>query len=668
MQTGRRSVSSALVALWKVRRLKPFITCLLVVTIATLFLTRVESARGKDARRHAGAACGTSFTSFDAPNAGSGALQGTGGISINDNGDIAGIYLTSPNLAHGFVRAGSTGAITQFDAPDAGQSKNQGTFPTSINNHGDIAGMYFDTNNAYHGFVRTAGTIAEFDVPGAPANVGHRGTSPLSINATGVITGMYLDTSAVRHGFVRAANGTFTTFDVPAAGSNPTLGTIPMSINSGGGITGFYLDSNQLAHGFLRAADGTITAPIDAPDASTTGKSKKGFNFSGTIADGIDTAGDVVGIHADTNGVYHGFVRSATGTFTEFDVPGAGSARTFPGTLPSSMNPTGDVAGFYSDANGVNHGFWRAASGTISAPLDAPNASTTAIFNGTVPFSINTSDNIAGVYLDANGVLHAFMLAATSQSATPTFSPPGGTYTSAQTVTISEATPGAAIYYTTDGSTPTSSHSLYTGPITVDSTQTIKAIAIANGCSSSAVASAAYTINAAPDFQISVNPTSLTVIAGQNGTATFTITPMNGFSSVVSFTCSGLPSEAACSFNPASVTPSGAPVTSTLTVTTTAKTASTAPTWPNQQLFCALLSPMLAILAFRRRKGNLQHLPLLTLLLFLSLLALPACGGSSNKTGNSGTPAGTSTVSVSASAGGSGGVNHTTTVTITVTQ
>jgi hypothetical protein len=296
-QTGRRSVSGALIALWKVRRLKPLIICLLLVTIATLSLTRVESARGKNARRLAGAACGTSFTSFDAPNAGTGAFQGIGGISINDNIDIAGIYLTSPNLAHGFVRAGSTGAITQFDAFDAGQSKNQGTFLTSINNHGDIAGMYFDTNNAYHGFVCTvARTITEFDVPGAPTNVGHRGTSPLSINATGVFAGIYSDTSTARHGFFRAANGTITSFDMPDAGSNPTLGTIPMSINSGGGITGFYRDSNQLSHGFLRAADGTITAPIDAPDPTTTGKSKKGFNFSGTIADGIDTAGDVVGI------------------------------------------------------------------------------------------------------------------------------------------------------------------------------------------------------------------------------------------------------------------------------------------------------------------------------------------------------------------------------------
>jgi len=87
------------------------------------------------------------------------------GTSINDGGDIAGVYLTAPNLtapnvAHGFVRSGATGTITAIDAPNAGSGKNQGTFPASINAGGDIAGMYFDANNAYHGFVRSAtGTI-----------------------------------------------------------------------------------------------------------------------------------------------------------------------------------------------------------------------------------------------------------------------------------------------------------------------------------------------------------------------------------------------------------------------------------------------------------------------------------------------------------------------------
>ncbi|MCD1257275.1 family 16 glycosylhydrolase [Paenibacillus athensensis] len=81
------------------------------------------------------------------------------------------------------------------------------------------------------------------------------------------------------------------------------------------------------------------------------------------------------------------------------------------------------------------------------------------------------------------------------QVAAPTFSPGGGTYTSAQSVTLSSSTSGATIKYTTDGSTPTSASATYSGAINVASSQTIKAIAVKSGMTDSAVASASYTIN-----------------------------------------------------------------------------------------------------------------------------------------------------------------------------
>jgi hypothetical protein len=82
-------------------------------------------------------------------------------------------------------------------------------------------------------------------------------------------------------------------------------------------------------------------------------------------------------------------------------------------------------------------------------------------------------------------------------SATPAFSPAPGTYNAAQSITISDATAGAAIYYTTDGSTPTAGSTQYTSAIQVSSTETVNAIAIASGYANSPVSSAAYTINAA---------------------------------------------------------------------------------------------------------------------------------------------------------------------------
>jgi hypothetical protein len=60
-----------------------------------------------------------------------------------------------------------------------------------------------------------------------------------------------------------------------------------------------------------------------------------------------------------------------------------------------------------------------------------------------------------------------------------------------------DATPGAKIYYTTNGTTPTISSTLYTGPIPVSTTTTIKAIAVAHDFGPSAVTSGTYTLVAA---------------------------------------------------------------------------------------------------------------------------------------------------------------------------
>ncbi|PYO49971.1 MAG: hypothetical protein DMD84_16890, partial [Candidatus Rokuibacteriota bacterium] len=78
-------------------------------------------------------------------------------------------------------------------------------------------------------------------------------------------------------------------------------------------------------------------------------------------------------------------------------------------------------------------------------------------------------------------------------AATPTFSPPGGSYLLPQVVSMSDSSPGVTIYYTTDGSTPTTSSTTYTGPILVALTTTIKAIAVGPDWSQSPVASATYT-------------------------------------------------------------------------------------------------------------------------------------------------------------------------------
>ena len=81
---------------------------------------------------------------------------------------------------------------------------------------------------------------------------------------------------------------------------------------------------------------------------------------------------------------------------------------------------------------------------------------------------------------------------ATPTCATPTFSPAGNAYIDAQNVTIACETEGATIYYTTDGTDPTTGSSVYSSPIAVSANTTIKALAAKAGCNNSSIASAEY--------------------------------------------------------------------------------------------------------------------------------------------------------------------------------
>jgi hypothetical protein len=75
---------------------------------------------------------------------------------------------------------------------------------------------------------------------------------------------------------------------------------------------------------------------------------------------------------------------------------------------------------------------------------------------------------------------------------TPTFSPKGGSYSTPQQVTISCATQGATIHYTTDGTTPTTASPIFSSPINVSTSTTIKALAAKTGMDNSAIATAVY--------------------------------------------------------------------------------------------------------------------------------------------------------------------------------
>lgn len=160
--------------------------------------------------------------------------------------------------------------------------------------------------------------------------------------------------------------------------------------------------------------------------------------------------------------------------------------------------------------SGVNTGALIKISGACTEESSKLYVAGVQLYNSLFAYTAPTAGNnynITGVYVQYNSTKEILPRSAADideivdpdKVATPTFSPAGGEYDEAQSVTIACATEDATIYYTIDGTNPSTSSSVYSSAIAVSETTTIKAFAVKDGMTDSDIASATYTISAGGD-------------------------------------------------------------------------------------------------------------------------------------------------------------------------
>ncbi len=199
------------------------------------------------------------------------------------------------------------------------------------------------------------------------------------------------------------------------------------------------------------------------------------------------------------------YFQASSAALKEFSISNASINQSAVATAPVSI---GSLNGSpVISANGANNGIvWvlnnNSGNSGSSGALYAFNALNVSqmLWNSTLMGSRDsagpgvkmTTPTVAGgkVYVGGQYTISVYGLAAFL--APPVISPNGGVFTNSVTVTISNTAPGASIYYTTDGTTPTTNSTLYTTPFVITATTPLNAIAAESGYVNSAVATASF--------------------------------------------------------------------------------------------------------------------------------------------------------------------------------
>ena len=282
-----------------------------------------------------------------------------------------------------------------------------------------------------------------------------------------------------------------------SAYSNASWINIPgTSSGSGNATIPFTYDANTTSgqrNSYITAQRQSLPVVQDGPNVNILGVSPA--EGSGSAQSFVTTISDAVGV-SDLN--YMEFFVGTCGVYAALTGTTTNSAVLY--LFDSSGGPfmTGILPGSSGSSTiGKCTLYGQGSSVTFSGNqmIVTLNLTFSSSYTGMYPLRAFASTKSTGTNTSVGPLsLGLFFVTGGQTTSQPVISPSGGTYTSAQTVTITDATAGATIYYTTDGSGPTTSSTPYTGPISVSQTEAIEAIAIASGFSQSPVAAATFTI------------------------------------------------------------------------------------------------------------------------------------------------------------------------------
>ena len=354
----------------------------------------------------------------------------------------------------------------------------------------------------------------------SPAGQANTGKNPSAMVAGDFNGDGYLDLAVVNGGsndvsiFFGKGNYTLTPGTTVATGASPTSIAVGDFNEDGIADLAVVNSAGKSVSILLGKGDGTFTVgPALATGINPVNVVTGDFSGSGP-ADLVVTNQDIANTPGSTLTVLAAeLTDAATATATGVAAFGAGAHlvdASYEGDslYDTSVSTTTSLTGV---ANPAASPVFSPAGGNIAAgqKVTITDATKGAVLyyttNGTKPttssnrytgaITVSASETIEAVamaagYSDSEIVIQKYVIAA----ALPVFKPAGGTYSSAQNVTVTDTTNGAVIYYTTDGTTPTTGSTKYTGAIPVAKSETIKAIAAANGFANSGVSPAVYTI------------------------------------------------------------------------------------------------------------------------------------------------------------------------------